>query len=171
MSEYIYINKGFVMQSVQYSIQLNIILYEANMNEKLYKNKRWLRSKYCEKELSVVEIAELCEVTKTTIYTWIDNFNFSRKEVLRTRPKSRYSLNERYFQNIDNSNKAYWLGFIAADGCVVNEKGRRYFFIEVAFDTAERMGLNEMIEEDIRKQIDLEIGQTGKSKAIQLTIG
>jgi len=48
---------------------------------------------------------------------------------------------------------------------------RRYFFIEVAFDTAERMGLNEMIEEDIRKQIDLEIGQTGKSKAIQLTIG
>jgi hypothetical protein len=48
---------------------------------------------------------------------------------------------------------------------------RRYFFIEVAFDAAERMGLNDMIEEEIRKQIDLEIGQVGKSKAIQLTIG
>ena len=48
---------------------------------------------------------------------------------------------------------------------------RRYFFIEVAFDAAERMGLNKMIEEDIRKQIDVVIGQTGKSKAIQLTIG
>jgi len=48
---------------------------------------------------------------------------------------------------------------------------RRYFFIDVAFDAAERMGLNDMIEEDIRKQIDVVIGQTGKSKAIQLTIG
>jgi len=48
---------------------------------------------------------------------------------------------------------------------------RRYFFIDVAFDAAKRMGLNDMIEEDIRKQIDVVIGQTGKSKAIQLTIG
>lgn len=29
-----------------------------------------------------------------------------------------YKINDRYFANIDNSNKAYWLGFIAADGYV-----------------------------------------------------
>ena len=29
-----------------------------------------------------------------------------------------YKINDRYFEIIDNPNKAYWLGFIAADGCV-----------------------------------------------------
>lgn len=28
------------------------------------------------------------------------------------------SHNENYFENIDTENKAYWLGFIAADGCI-----------------------------------------------------
>jgi hypothetical protein len=30
----------------------------------------------------------------------------------------KYHCNERFFQTIDNEAKAYWLGFIAADGCV-----------------------------------------------------
>ena len=35
----------------------------------------------------------------------------------------KYYANYRIFQNIDNAEKAYWLGFIAADGCVyVREK-------------------------------------------------
>ena len=28
------------------------------------------------------------------------------------------TLNKEYFNNIDNEEKAYWLGFIAADGCI-----------------------------------------------------
>lgn len=47
---------------------------------------------------------------------------------------------------------------------------RRYFFIDVALDTGDRMGLNDMVKEEIRKQIDFEVGQVGASKAIQLTI-
>ena len=47
---------------------------------------------------------------------------------------------------------------------------RRYFFIEVALSTGDRMGLNKMIEQDILKQIDAEVGKVGASKAIQLTI-
>lgn len=30
----------------------------------------------------------------------------------------KYELNENYFEKIDSPEKAYWLGFIAADGCV-----------------------------------------------------
>ena len=48
---------------------------------------------------------------------------------------------------------------------------RRYFFIDIAFDKANDMGLNDAVEEDIRKQIDAEVGKIGFSKAIQLTIG
>ena len=54
------------------------------------------------------------------------------EEVQPRRSKSRYSLNERYFDDIDTENKAYWLGFIAADGCVVTKKGRRHLYIELS---------------------------------------
>lgn len=32
-----------------------------------------------------------------------------------------YSFNENYFENIDCEQKAYWLGFIAADGCILEQ--------------------------------------------------
>lgn len=36
----------------------------------------------------------------------------------------RYPFNEKFFERIDTEEKAYWLGFIAADGCVyAREKG------------------------------------------------
>lgn len=36
----------------------------------------------------------------------------------------RYEINERYFHIIDSPAKAYWLGFICADGSIVTRKGR-----------------------------------------------
>jgi hypothetical protein len=41
--------------------------------------------------------------------------------------KRKYPFNERYFESIDSEEKAYWLGFLAADGCVsdVHTPGRR----------------------------------------------
>lgn len=38
--------------------------------------------------------------------------------IFRTRGRRRYSLNERFFENIDTEHKAYALGFIAADGAI-----------------------------------------------------
>lgn len=35
---------------------------------------------------------------------------------------SKYEFNERYFKNIDQENKAYWLGFLYADGCILEMK-------------------------------------------------
>jgi hypothetical protein len=40
---------------------------------------------------------------------------------LKTRPR-KYSFNENYFENIDTESKAYWLGFIAADGSISKRK-------------------------------------------------
>lgn len=47
---------------------------------------------------------------------------------------------------------------------------RRYGFIEMSFEEADKIGITQMIEEDILKQIDAVIGEKGQSKAIQLTI-
>lgn len=46
------------------------------------------------------------------------------------RPRSggsyrKYSLNDEYFDQIDTPGKAYWLGFITADGCVVEDSAGR----------------------------------------------
>jgi len=102
------------------------------MKKYLYKNRKWLKTKYCKEKLSITEIAVLCVVSKPTIYKWIYDFHLTREKVFPRRSKSRYSLNEKYFKKIDNSNKAYWLGFIAADGCLRNTKGQRKFYIELA---------------------------------------
>ena len=102
------------------------------MRNRLYQNKEWLEKKYCEEKLRVAEITEMCGATTPTVYTWIENFNLTREYVLPRRSKSRYLLNERYFENIDTGSKAYWLGFIAADGCVVNKKGKRLLYIELS---------------------------------------
>lgn len=37
-----------------------------------------------------------------------------------------YKINEKYFENIDSYEKAYYLGFIAADGCIHVRPGKSY---------------------------------------------
>lgn len=41
---------------------------------------------------------------------------------INTKLKNRYTLDSNYFQNINNQDKAYWLGFLHADGFVGTEK-------------------------------------------------
>ncbi len=95
------------------------------MKNKIYKNEKWLIKKHCEERLSAYAIAEICEVYNGTIYNWIKKYKLKRKKTLPRRSKTRYYLNERYFEKINNSNKAYWLGFIAADGGVGEGKSKR----------------------------------------------
>lgn len=57
---------------------------------------------------------KMSEVTGLSVPTVIRILNESN--MLRKRPK--YECNHHYFDDIDTEEKAYWLGFIAADGCV-----------------------------------------------------
>ena len=43
--------------------------------------------------------------------------------------QARYSLNSTYFDQIDSPEKAYWLGFLMADGCVSERSGHAYNII------------------------------------------
>lgn len=42
----------------------------------------------------------------------------------------KYTVNDRYFERIDNENKAYWVGFILADGCIAS--GRNALILGVS---------------------------------------
>tara|TARA_R110002111_G_scaffold77893_2_gene123620 strand:+ start:4226 stop:4726 length:501 start_codon:yes stop_codon:yes gene_type:complete len=78
-------------------------------------------------------------------------------------------------KGLDFSKKRIWSvteelrqNYYTAGGLLIAP--RRTKFIDYAFGIADSMGINQMIEQDILKQIDAVIGEEGQSKAIQLTI-
>lgn len=48
------------------------------------------------------------------------NHKFTPKT--KVRQKTQKSINENIFEKVNNSDKAYWLGFLYADGCVYEKK-------------------------------------------------
>ena len=70
---------------------------------------------YKEDSLSMAKIGELCNppVSKTVIRRILKENNISLNA-----DNHKYKADYRKFKNIDSAEKAYWLGFIAADGCV-----------------------------------------------------
>ena len=78
-------------------------------------------------------------------------------------------------KGLDFSKKRIWSvtkelrqNYYTAGGLLVAP--RRTGFIDYAFGIADSMGINQMVEDEILKQIDVVIGEEGQSKAIQLTI-
>jgi hypothetical protein len=59
---------------------------------------------------SASEISTEMNVDVGTVY------NRLKKLGIYTKRHRKYILNEKYFENIDSENKAYWLGFLMADG-------------------------------------------------------
>ena len=86
------------------------------MNDKRFQDKEWLQEQY-DKGKKGIEIAKLCGVSDSTVAYWAKKLDVKRHN-LRTRASRKKYLNEHYFDVIDTEEKAYWLGFIMADGCI-----------------------------------------------------
>ena len=74
-----------------------------------------INSYYQYKNLKFKELAELCNVSERAYSRVLKENNID------THIKNRYTLNQNYFETIDTEHKAYWLGFIYADGYVGDE--------------------------------------------------
>lgn len=59
--------------------------------------------------ITLTEIASQLGITRVTLANYLKQANIS---------KSLVKFNHRFFQNINTEDKAYWLGFCMADGCV-----------------------------------------------------
>ena len=64
--------------------------------------------------LSSLELAKKYNVSKKVILDRLRKAHIDRRSI--SASKRKYSLNEDYFENIDTEEKAYWLGFLLADG-------------------------------------------------------
>lgn len=72
--------------------------------------------------LTYKEILNVFPVTRRSLPLIMKEYNINSKR------KNGYSLNEEYFKDITNEHQAYWLGFIAADGCITESN---YFAISL----------------------------------------
>lgn len=79
-----------------------------------YKDKETLKTLY-EKHKNVRKVAELLNVNHKTISAWMKKHEI---ETLGSQGARTNNLNHDFFESIDSEQKAYWLGFIMADGCV-----------------------------------------------------
>lgn len=68
---------------------------------------QFLKDNY--KKLTYLEIAEKLDRSKTAVDLKINRIGLK---------KSKYKYDQNYFEIIDTQEKAYWLGFIYADGCI-----------------------------------------------------
>lgn len=108
---------------------------------------------YKEKDKSFKDMSNLCNVSERA---------FSRvlkEKGVNTRRKNRYTLNDNYFETIDTEHKAYWLGFLYADG-YVGDSNYNYIAIQLKAE-------DEYILEAFKKDINY----TGKIEDIVYTSG
>lgn len=54
------------------------------------------------------------------------------------RVEKKYNFNRDFFETIDNHEKAYWLGFIVADGYVLNDSERRNYELGISLKDSDR---------------------------------
>lgn len=74
---------------------------------------------YINKGIPVTEIAEKLKKSTSTIFRYMKEYEI--KSSIGSQGARKQKFNENFFEVIDTEEKAYWLGFIAADGCIYTE--------------------------------------------------
>ncbi|WP_404323938.1 hypothetical protein LG298_09795 [Cytobacillus firmus] len=80
--------------------------------------------------LSTLKIGEKFKVSPSTVSRLFTRMGLEmRSNSLNSR---KYKVNHDYFEEIDTEEKAYWLGFIYADGYLTTRDGRQMFGVSIA---------------------------------------
>lgn len=85
-----------------------------------FNNKNILIDLHFNKKMKVYEMAEKLNCSVDSIRRSFRRFDMKVLNEVRYGSMSRYSFKEDYFETIDTEKKAYWLGFILADGCITH---------------------------------------------------
>lgn len=88
---------------------------KISLNKISTEDKQLIEESYLELK-STYEVAKKLDLDRNLIYRYLKSANITMDGY--TGPRDKYALDERFFQNIDSEEKAYWLGFLAADGNV-----------------------------------------------------
>lgn len=90
-----------------------------------YKNKEWLEREL-KKHSSGNQIAKANNLAPNSVNRYIQKYNLKPHTI---KPAIILELNHSFFEVIDSEEKAYWLGFMMADGYVVKRKTKAKYMI------------------------------------------
>jgi hypothetical protein len=117
-------------------------------------NKQLLTDLYYTQGFSTVDIAKHLGVSRNLIWEYMEMYDLKRRTPGQAGAmKSRvYFVNERYFQHIDEPDKAYIVGFILGDGTLVDRRKSKRLVLAVADGDgelveciAERLNCSELV--------------------------
>ncbi len=110
---------GISDYSVRYYINKNNIPHNTNKLSLSKEDIEYIRSNY--ETMTAAEIGNHIGLTRRQVQGWLDNHLKDRAHKIR-------QFNDKYFSNIDTPAKAYWLGFIYADGWISIHYNKHYEF-------------------------------------------
>lgn len=96
-------------------------------NAYLFMNRGWL-SDQIEKLKTPTKIADTFGMPRTSVSRYAARFGLYDPKFTR---KAKNEIDETYFKSIDSADKAYWLGFFMADGCVSETAGKKCFEVKI----------------------------------------
>lgn len=131
------------------SIQFNKFCVENNIDLKQYKafkymDKEWLSEKLKKYDNSPTILARELNMPLTSVNRYAIEFGLRepKKSIASINP-----INEKYFDKIDNFKKAYWLGFIMADGYTYKTPNREKYELAIKIKSTDIDHLKEFAKD------------------------
>lgn len=95
--------------------------------------------------LSAPKTAKLFGFSRQAVYDALENYDFEPRPAAGSNRK--YPLNENYFEEIDTEEKAYWIGFILADGYILYDETKYTYILGIVLHQKDRIHLEKLNKE------------------------
>lgn len=137
--------------------------YNIRKYEKIapYMNKEYMVKLY-NKYKSGNKISKLLNCNEKTIYAWLEKHGVNTSET-GSQGARKHFYNEDYFKKIDTERKAYFLGFILADGCIYLGANKNSYRFQMNLQIKDRYILEEL-QKDIGSDYKIQDKQFGNNK-------
>lgn len=126
-----------------------------------YMDKAYMAELY-NKYRSGNKISKLLNCNEKTIYAWLEKHGIDTSET-GSQGARKHFYNENYFKKIDTERKAYFLGFILADGCVYFGTNKNSYRFQMNLQAQDRYILEEL-QKDIESDYKIQDKQFGCDK-------
>ena len=126
-----------------------------------YMNKEYMVELY-NKYRSGKKISKLLNCNEKTIYAWLEKHGIDTSET-GSQGARKHFYNEDYFKKIDTERKAYFLGFILADGCVYLGANKNSYRFQMNLQIQDKYVLEEL-QKDIGSDYKIQDKQFGYKK-------
>ena len=126
-----------------------------------YMNKTYMTELY-NKYRSGSKISELLNCNEKTIYRWLEKHGIDTSKT-GSQGARKHFYNEDYFKKIDTERKAYFLGFILADGCVYLGANKNSYRFQMNLQMKDKYILEEL-QRDIGSDYKIQDKQFGYKK-------